>query len=89
MSLEAEARGEAKGYARGHDEGRAEERAASVRAVLAGRGIEAALDSPEDRTLFGTVPAEVLMAAALACSGEADFRRRLRERLGARTEHSP
>ena len=77
-------RADARGYARGQGEALA----ASVRAVLAGRGIEAALDSPEDRTLFGTVPAGVLMAAALACSGEADFRRRVRERLAPHTEHA-
>ena len=41
-----------------------------------GRGIEAVLDSSEDRALFGALPAEILMAAALACTGEADFRRR-------------
>ena len=55
---------------------------ASVRAVLASRGIEAALDSPEDRALFGALPAEALIAAALACTGEADFRRRVHARLG-------
>lgn len=36
--------------------------AASVRAVLVGRGIGAALDSPEDRALFGALPAEDLSA---------------------------
>ena len=78
VSLEAEARGETKGYERG----RGEERAANLRAVLAARGIEAALDSAEDRALIGALPVETLMAAALACTGEADFRRRIRERLG-------
>ena len=70
VSLEAEARG------------RRKERTANLRAVLAARGIEAALDSPEDRALLGALPVEVLMAAALACAGEADFRRRLRQRHG-------
>ena len=70
VSLEAEARG------------RRKERAANLRAVLAARGIEAALDSPEDRALLGALPVEVLIAAALACAGEADFRRRLRQRHG-------
>ena len=83
VSVEAEARGEEKGYEKGQaegyekgrregheegreegrdqgrEEGRSEERAASVRAVLRARGIE----------------------AALACTGEADFRQRVRERL--------
>ena len=75
--------------AKAREEGRAEERAASVRAVLAGRGIEAALGSPEDQALFGTVPVEVLMAAALACRDEADFRRRVRARLAPHAQHAP
>ena len=77
----AEARGNAGGYERGLEEGRAEERAANVREVLRARGIEAALGSPEDRALFAAVPAEILVAAALACTGEADFRRQVRARL--------
>ena len=77
----AEARGNAGGYERGREEGRAEERAANVREVLRARGIEAALGSPEDRALFAAVPAEILVAAALACTGEADFRRQVRARL--------
>ena len=67
--------------ARGYERGRGEERAANVRAVLRTRGIEAALDSPEDRELIGALPAEVLVAAALACTGEADFRHRAREQI--------
>ena len=86
--VEGDARGYARGREEGHARGRAEERAASVRAVLAGRGIEAALGSPEDRALFGIVPAEALMAAALACRSEADFRRRVRERIAPHTQHS-
>ena len=69
----AEARGDVRGYARA----RKEERVASVLAVLAGRGIKAALDSAEDRALIGALSSETLMAAALACTGEADFRRLL------------
>ena len=78
ISMEAEARGRAKG--------RGEERATMVRALLRARGIEAALDAREDRALFGRLPGEALTAAALACTGEADFRRRIRERLGPRAE---
>ena len=82
VSLEAEARG--------YERGQAEERAANVRAVLRARGIEAALDSSEDRELIGALPAEVLMAAALACTGEADFRCRAREQIDLlHTEHPP
>ena len=75
----------AKAREEGREEARSEILEESVRAVLAGRNIEAALDSPEDRALFGTVPAEVLMAAALACRDEADFRRRVRERITPHT----
>ena len=105
ISRRAEARGDARGYARGReegwDEGRAEgdakgyERgqeealAATVRAVLAGRGVEAALDSAEDRELIGALPVETLMAAALACTGEADFRRRVREPLDLPAGRAP
>ena len=70
-----------KAEARGYTRGRREMLEANVRAVLTSRGIEAALDSPQDRALFGAVSAEVLVAAALACTGEADFRRRVRARL--------
>ena len=78
-------RAEAEGYARG----RREMLAATVRAVLEARGIEAALDSREDRELFDALSGEALMGAALACTGEADFRRRAREQLGLHTEISP
>ena len=72
--------------AKAREEGRSEMLEENVRTVLRARGIEAALDSPEDRALFGALPAEVLVAAALACTGEVDFRRRVR--LGLRTGHS-
>ena len=73
--------GRDEGREEGREEGRSEERAASVRAVLRARGIEAALDAAEDRDLFRALSGEALIEAALACSGEADFRRRVRERL--------
>ena len=61
-----------------------------MRAVLRARGTEAALDSPEDRELIGAPSAEVLAAAALACTGEADVRRRAREQIDLpNTERSP
>ena len=77
ISLKAEAKG------------RNEMLEANVRAVLRARGIEAALASADDRALFGVVPAEALMTVALACTGEADFRRRARERLVPSSRHSP
>ena len=83
------ARGGAEGYARGREEGHRETLEANVRAVLEARGIEAALDSKEDRELFGGLSGEALIAAALACTGEVDFRRRVREQLGLPTGLSP
>ena len=83
VSRKAEARGYIRGreagYERGREEGRGEMLEANLRAVLRARGIEATLDSKEDRELFGALSGEALMAAALACTGEADFRRRVRE----------
>ena len=53
-----------------------------VAAALRARGIEAALDVTEDRELVAGVPGDALMEAALACTDEADFRRRVREQRG-------
>ena len=55
-----------------------------VTATLRARGIEAAPDVAEDRELLGALPGDALMAAALACTDAADFRRRIRERRGLR-----
>ena len=77
ISLEAEARG------------RSEMLAANVLTVLKARGIEAALHLPEDRELFSGLSGEALMAAALACTGETDFRRRIREQRGPHAELPP
>ena len=49
----------------------------AVVAVLRGRGIEVTPAFTDDRDLLAGHSIEVLMAAALACTGEADFRRRL------------
>ena len=57
-----------------------------VTAALRARGIEADLDSTEDRELLGGLSDDVLMAAALACTDAADFRRRVRE---LRARHGP
>ena len=65
--------------ARGHEEGRRQATAAGVLAVLRARGIEATPSLAEDRALFGSVPGDALMVAAVACRDEADFRRRVRE----------
>ena len=52
--------------------------ATNVLAVLHARGIEVTPTLAKDRALLGGLPANVLMAAAVACHDEADFRRRLR-----------
>ena len=65
-------------HARGRRDGLVEGRMESVAQVLEARGIGAALDATKDRDLCGGVPGTVLMAAALACTDPADFRRRIR-----------
>ena len=86
-SLSARAR--AKGHAQGRREGHAHERMELVAAALQVRGIDTALDFTEDRELFSGLSGEALMAAALACTGEADFRRRIREQRGPHAELPP
>ena len=65
---------------------RAKGRMEIVAAVLRIRGIEAALDSAEVHALFGGLSDDALMAAALVCTSEADFRRRIREQLDPHAE---
>ena len=83
------ARVRARGRAQGHREGQAQGRMGLVAAALRARGIEAVLDSTEDRVLFGELSDDALMAAAMACTDEADFRRRLRESRDLHAEHPP
>ena len=75
-----EAKAEARANARteGLEEGRREMLAANVRAVLEARGIDRAGDLTGDPAVLAAHPSERVMAAALACTDEADFRRRLR-----------
>ena len=61
----------AKGLARGHLE--------AVTAVLRARGIEVSPAFTTDLDLLADRPVDALMAAALACTNEADLRRLLRE----------
>ena len=49
----------------------------AVAAALRARGIEVAGDFARDDGRLAGHPIESLMAAALACTGEADFRRRI------------
>ena len=58
----------------------AQERMEFAAAAIRARGIEAALGSQEDGALIGELSDDALMAAALACTSEADFRRRIRRR---------
>ena len=70
-------RARAKGHAQGHREGHARGRMELVAAAFRARGIEAALDGTQDGELVGGLSGDALMAAALACTDAADFRRRL------------
>ena len=63
---------------RAEAKGRREATAANVLAVLRARGIEVTPALAEDRQLFGAHSGDALVAAAVACRDEADFRRRLR-----------
>ena len=64
----------ARGLARGHLE--------AVVAVLRARGIKVSRAFTEDQELFAAHPIEALMAAALACADEADFRHSIRQEAG-------
>ena len=68
---------------------RTTERTELVVAALRARGVEAALDAAEVRELVAGVPGDALMAAALACTDEADFRRRVREQRDRRGRDGP
>ena len=71
------ARVRARSHAQGHREGHMD----AVADVLASRGIELTGEMTKYRELCSTIPGTVVVAAALACTGEADFRRRIREQL--------
>ena len=77
VSRTARARGHAQGHAQGHADGRVRGRLEAVAATLRARGIEVAGDFARDGGRLAGHPIETLMAAALACTGEADFRRRI------------
>ena len=63
-------------------EGQVQRRFEAVAATLRARGIEVSGDFAQDHDLFAEHPIEALMAAALVCTDEADFRRRVREAAG-------
>ena len=74
---EGEAKGRARGRAEGLAEGEARGRAKTVREVLRSRGIEVSAGFPADVPGFGEAPGDAVIAAALACRSEEDFRARL------------
>ena len=80
------ARAWSKGHAQGIGEGHAHERMELVAATLRARGIEVASDLTTDRALLSGLSGDALMAAALACTDELDFRRRIREQLNPHAE---
>ena len=79
---EGHAEGHREGHAEGHREGVAQGHLNGVVQVLESRGIAVILDAAEDRELVAGVPGDALMAAALACTDAADFRRRVLARRG-------
>ena len=78
--------GRAQGHREGHAEGHAEGHMDAVADILASRGIELTLDMTKHRELCSAIPGTVVVAAALACTDEADFRRRIREQLDSGAE---
>ena len=64
---------------KGREQGREDAIAASAIAVLRARGIVVTPDLAGDRGLMGRVSGDALMAAAVACRDEADFRKRVRD----------
>jgi len=93
LTRSVSARAEAKGHARGHREGRAQGRMEAVVAVLRARGIEVATDLArdlaEEPALAHGLSDDALMAAAVACTDESDFRRRVREQRDVHVERPP
>ena len=79
---EGRAEGRREGRAEGHGEGVAQGHMNAVAQVLEARGIAVALDAAENRELVGGVPGDALIAAALACTDAADFRRRVLAQRG-------
>ena len=71
------AEGREEGLAEGRAEGEARGRAKAVRALLRSRGIEVSAGFPADVPGFGEAPEDAVVAAALACRSEEDFRARL------------
>ena len=82
---EGHAEGRAEGYAESHAEGHMD----AVADILASRGIELTLDMTKHRELCSGIPGTVVVAAALACTSETDFRRRIREQRDMHGRNDP
>ncbi len=70
--------GRAEGHRQGLVEGASKMLASNVLAVLKARGIEVTSELVEPRELLGALSGDAAMAAAMACTDAADFRRRVR-----------
>ena len=81
--------GRVQGHREGLVEGRSEMLAANVLTVLKARSIAVARDLTELRELLGALSGDAAMAAALACTDAADFRRRVRERDASQGRPAP
>ena len=81
--------GRVQGHREGLAEGRSEMLAANVLTVLKARGVEVARDPTELREMLGALSGDAAMAAALACTDAADFRRRVRERNAPHGQPAP
>ena len=101
ISRKAQAKGHAQGHregraqahregrAQGHREGHADGHMDAVADLLASRGIELTPELAQYRELCGGIPGKTVMEAALACTDEADFRRRIGDRRGLHPAHAP
>ena len=81
--------GRAQGHREGHVEGHAEGHMDAVADILASREIELTLDMTKHRELCSGIPGTVVVAAALACTSETDFRRRIREQRDMHGRNDP
>ena len=78
-SVRARTEGHAEGHRKGLAEGRSEMLATNALTILEARGIAPASGLTELREIIGALSGEAVMAAALACTDAADFRRRIQE----------
>lgn len=75
--VEGYAAGYAEGYTAGYEAGRAAELVAAVRGVFQARGIRLTDSLLAGSNPFAGASRQAVMAAAVTCADEADFRRRL------------